>query len=92
VNTDNPAEYAERFLDWWSFVVFVGSLVFGFVLGTARQRWTQEQLQIRVAALEKRIDDLERSTDTDSRQLGLVANDLHHIKEAIADIKTKLGA
>lgn len=89
--TDAPnPEYQEVFLDWWSFIVFVGSLVFGFVLGTAKQRWTQEQLQVRVQALEMRLERLEQASGVDSRTLLVLQTELTYIRSSLAEIKQKL--
>jgi hypothetical protein len=89
INTNTATE---SLLEWWHVLVFAATMIIGYILGDAKQRWTQEQLGIKMTALEKRLDEIERSTDADSRTLGLLGNDLSHIRTALAEIKTKLGA
>jgi chaperonin cofactor prefoldin len=88
----NPERYLNGILQWWEILLFMGTMIVGFVLGNAKQRWTQDQLQNRVLALEKRIEDVERHTNTDSRSLLIVQNELEHIRSTLNDIKNKLEA
>jgi hypothetical protein len=88
-NTPTTA-LTEGLLEWWHIAVFAVTSIIGYALGTAKRGWTLEQLQLKIALIEKRFEDLERSTDADSRTLGLLGNDLSHIRASLADIKAKL--
>ena len=83
-------QYTEVFLDWWSFTVFVGSMVIGFILGTAKQRWTLEGVQLKVVALEKRLAELEGLAGRGERAILVIENELGHIRSALGEIKNKL--
>jgi uncharacterized membrane-anchored protein YhcB (DUF1043 family) len=87
--TTTPADFI---LDWWSFAAFAGSLVVGFLLGTAKQRWTQEELQKRVVALEARLDKIAHTMNLDSRDVLVIKNEITHMAQTLADIKAKLEA
>ena len=83
---------SDTILEWWHILLYLGTLFIGFILGTAKQRWNQEQLQARVQALEARLSNLEQTAGLDSRTLLVVQNELTHIRSALGDIKIKLEA
>lgn len=85
-----PADYTGTILEWWHVLVFMGTLVIGFILGNAKQRWTQEQLQQRVISLEHQVRDLSKELNSGGRDVLIIKNELTHISLALVDIKTKL--
>lgn len=88
----NTSSMAESFLEWWHIAVFAVTTIIGYALGTAKRGWTIDQLQSKLTALEGRIDALTKSTDADSRTVGLLGNDLSHIRSTLVEIKQKLEA
>jgi hypothetical protein len=92
LSTTTTNTIPEAILEWWQIALYAVTMVVGFILGTARQRWTQEQLQIKVAALESRLTALEQSSGIDSRTLLVVQTELTHIRSALVEIKAKLEA
>jgi hypothetical protein len=86
-----PIDITDVVHEWWSFGVFVVSLIVGWLLGNARQKWTQEQTQTRVQALELRLAKLEQLSGVDSRALLVVQTDVAYIRAALNEIKQQLG-
>lgn len=84
------APVTDTLLEWWHVAIFAVTTVIGYAVGTAKRGWTMEQLQAKLTSLEDRVNTLARSTDADSRTVGLLGNDLTHIKGALAEIKQKL--
>lgn len=90
--TTSTTNISESILEWWHVLIYAATMFIGFILGTAKQRWTQEQLQLRVAALETRLVSLEHAANVDSRAVLVMQNELTHIRSALVDIKAKLEA
>jgi hypothetical protein len=88
----NTPTLTEGLLEWWHVLVFMGTLVIGFILGNAKQRWTQDQQQERIMGIERRLSEMERSFNLDSRAVLVLQAEMAHIRSALVDIKNKLEA
>ena len=82
--------FTEIIQDWWSFVVFVGTLVVGWLLGSAKTTWTLKHAVDRINKMETEIHDLKSASDLRNVNIAVIKNDVDNIKTTQSEMKLLL--